>query len=64
MEITNIWFNIMAAQWLRRCGLLSVYFRKICTKQASKLCFLYSSKDLMLGFSKQIWTFQVFLVYS
>jgi hypothetical protein len=53
-EITNIWFIWSAAQWLRRYRLLPVYFRNIRFKLASELCFLYSSKDWMLCFSKQI----------
>ncbi len=38
MEITNIWFILSAAQWLKRYRLLPVYFRKICIKLTSELC--------------------------
>jgi hypothetical protein len=51
MGIKNIWFNLMTAQWLRRCGLLPVYFRKIFKKLASELFSVYSSQYCKIYFT-------------
>jgi hypothetical protein len=44
MEITNMWFNLTTAQWLRRCGYFRYTSGIFFLRLASELCYVYSSQ--------------------
>jgi hypothetical protein len=50
MEITNMWFNLMTAQWLRSCGYFRYTSGNFFEKLASELCSVYSSQYCKIVF--------------
>jgi hypothetical protein len=50
MEITNMWFNLSTAQWLRCCAYFRYISGKFSKKLASELCSVYNSRYCKLDF--------------